>query len=135
VETKTVLVLWKKLSSCIADEISNNEEFSKKIGALFEGVSSSTVKPKKSNRRTPSKIDPFILYDQGSATLKTSLETLNIEELKDVIATNGMDTARLAMKWKDRDRIINHIIEMTQRRSSHGDAFWNNSKDNSVETE
>jgi hypothetical protein len=135
VETKTVLVLWKKLSSCIADEISNNEEFSKKIGALFEGDSSSTVKPKKSNRRTPSKIDPFVLYDQGSATLKTSLETLNIEELKDVIAANGMDTARLAMKWKDRDRIINHIIEMTQRRSSRGDAFWNKGKDNSVETE
>lgn len=134
-ETKTVLALWKKLSSCIADEISNNEEFSKKIGALFEGESSSTVKRKKSNRRALAKIDPFALYEQGNETLKTALETLDIKELKDVIAANGMDTARLAMKWKNRDRLINHIIDMTQRRSSRGDAFWNTGKDKPVETE
>lgn len=127
-ETKTVLTLWKKFSACIADEISNNEEFSKKIGALFEGESPSTVKPKKSNRRAPAKIDPFALYEQGNETLRTALDSLNIEELKDVIAANGMDTAKLAMKWKDRDRLINHIIDMTQRRSSRGDAFWNTGK-------
>jgi hypothetical protein len=135
VDTKAVLVLWKKLSSCIADEISNNEEFSKKIGALFEGDTSFEVRPKKSNRRAPAKIDPFVLYEQGNETLQTALETLEIEELKDVIAANGMDTARLAMKWKDRDRIINHIIEMTQRRSTRGEAFWNTGKDKLVETD
>ncbi len=127
-DTKTVLKLWKKLSTCIADEILNNEEFSKRIGALFEGENSSLEEPKKTNRRAPAKIDPFALFEQGIETLKTSLEVLDIEELKDVVAANGMDTARLAMKWKDRDRLINHIIDMTQRRSSRGDAFWNSSK-------
>ena len=127
-DTKTVLKLWKKLSTCIADEILNNEEFSKKIGALFEGENSSLEEPKKTNRRAPAKIDPFALFEQGIETLKTSLEALDIEELKDVVAANGMDTARLAMKWKDRDRLISHIIDMTQRRSSRGDAFWNSSK-------
>ncbi len=134
-DTKTVLAHWKKLSSLIADEISSNEEFSKKISALFEGESSSIVKPKKSNRRAPAKVDPFAIYEQGNGTLKIALEALDIEELKDVIAANGMDTARLAMKWKDRERLINHIIDITQRRSSRGDAFWNTSKDKSVETE
>ena len=109
-DTKTVLALWKKLSVCIADEIKNNEEFSKKIGALFEGENSSVVKPKKSNRRAPAKIDPFALYEQGNEALKTALEALDIEELKDVIAANGMDNARLAMKWKDRDRLITTLL-------------------------
>ena len=36
-----------------------------------------------------------------------------------------MDTAKLAMKWKDRDRLENHIVEMTQQRASRGNAFWN----------
>ena len=134
-DTKTVLAHWKKLSSCITDEISNNEEFSKKIGALFEKENSSAAKPKKTNRRAPAKIVPFALLEQGNETFKTALEALNIEELKDVIAANGMDTARLAMKWKDKDRLINHIIDMTQRRSSHGDAFWNTGKDKPSETE
>lgn len=134
-DTKTVLALWKKLSVCIADEIKNNEEFSKKIGDLFEGENSSVVKHKKSNRRATAKIDPFALYEQGNEALKTALEALDIEELKDVIAANGMDNARLAMKWKDRDRLINHIIDMTQRRSSRGDAFWNTSKVKPAETD
>lgn len=127
-DTKTVLAHWKKLSTCIADEITNNEEFSKKIGSIFEGEGPSVVKPKRTNRRAPAKVNPFDLYEHGNEALKTALEALGIEELKDVIAANGMDTARLAMKWKDRDRLINHIIEMTQRRSSRGDAFWNASK-------
>jgi hypothetical protein len=125
-DTKTVLALWNDLSSCIADEISKNKDFAKKVSALFE-KESVDVKPKKSNRRSPAKIDPFALYEQGEEILRTAFKALDIEELKDVIAANGMDTARLAMKWKDRERIENHIVEMTQQRATRGSAFWNTS--------
>lgn len=125
-DTKTVLALWNDLSSCIADEISKNKDFAKKVSALFE-KESVDVKPKKSNRRSPAKIDPFALCEQGEEILRTAFKTLDIEELKDVIAANGMDTARLAMKWKDRERLENHIVEMTQQRAARGSAFWNTS--------
>ncbi|HNX29459.1 MAG TPA: hypothetical protein PKN87_08645 [Syntrophomonadaceae bacterium] len=132
-EKKTVLALWKKVSACITDEISNNDEFAKRIGSIFEdnlvkGKSKAKIdmtKPKRSNRREPSKVDPFILLEQGIDAFKGALELLDIEELKDVIAEHGMDSAKLAMKWKDRNRLINHIIDTTQRRSSRGEAFWN----------
>jgi len=123
-DTKTAIALWKKISACIVDEISINEEFANKIGALFS-EENNMEQPKKSNRRAPAKIDPFLLYEQGEDKLLKELSLLNIEELKDVIAANGMDTAKLAMKWKDRDRLEKHIIVATQRRSSRGEAFWN----------
>ena len=128
-DTKTVLALWDSLSSCIANEIERNDAFAKKVGALFEDVHVSAAKTKKSNRRAPAKIDAFALYEDGIETLRTALEALGTEELKDVIAANGMDPARLAMKWKSRERLITHIIDMTQKRASHGDAFWNTSQD------
>lgn len=133
-DKKTILALWEKASACITDEITNNDEFANRLGLVFEEnlikakpskMELANTKSKKGNRREPAKINPFILLEQGIGVLKTELEALNIEELKDVIAENGMDTAKLAMKWKDRNRLINHIIDTTQRRSSRGEAFWN----------
>jgi hypothetical protein len=141
-DRKTILALWKKASVCIADEITNNDEFANRLGLIFEEnlvkvksskMESANTKSKKGNRREPAKINPFILLEQGVEGLKTALEALNIEELKDVIAENGMDTAKLAMKWKDRNRLINHIIDTTQRRSSRGEAFWNTGKEKPTE--
>ena len=45
------------------------------------------------------------------------------KELKDIVADYGMDPSKLAMKWKDRDRVIKLIIDTSQRRASKGDAF------------
>ena len=35
-DRKNVLALWKKVSSCIADEITNNDEFANRMGLIFE---------------------------------------------------------------------------------------------------
>ncbi|ODP28509.1 hypothetical protein PTI45_02054 [Paenibacillus nuruki] len=137
---KDVLALWKKASACIADEITNNEEFAKKIGSIFEASSVAAVSSnnetsnssaRKGKRRKPAKVNPFFLLEQGVESLKEGLEDLDTEELKDIISENGMDSARLAMKWKDPNRLINHIIEATQRRSSRGEAFWNTGSEKS----
>ena len=125
-DTKTALLLWKKISTCIADEISNNEEFANKISALLI-CENNPPKPKKSNRRAPAKIDPFAIYEQGENILAEELSKLSISELKDIIAANGMDPANLVMRWKKREKIEKHIIETTLRRSASGEAFWNSS--------
>ena len=87
-DTKAVLKLWKELNSCIADEISKNEEFSRKVGMIFEN-GKVPEKLKKSNRRAPAKVDPFAIIEQSVDALKNALGALGIEELKDVIAENG----------------------------------------------
>jgi len=121
---KDVLSIWKKISGIITDEISTNKEFAKKISdVLGDDISSET--PKRKNRRSPPKIEPFSLLEQGEEKLSEALAGLNIDELKDVISANGMDTSKIAMKWKDRDRLVKHIIDVTKRKSSRGEAFWN----------
>lgn len=35
-DRKNVLALWKKVSTCIADEITNNDEFANRMGLIFE---------------------------------------------------------------------------------------------------
>lgn len=129
--SKQTLAIWNKLSKCIAEEITSNEAFAKKISDIIEDAtpksSASAQAPKKSNRRAKAKVNPFLEYDAGEAALLAALEPLNIEELKDVVAENGMDSARLAMKWKNREKLVALIVDMTKRRSSRGDAFWNTS--------
>ena len=46
--------------------------------------------------------------------------------IKDIIAEYGMDQSKLAMKWKDKDRLIKHIIETSERRVTKGNAFRDN---------
>ena len=121
---KAILSKWKKISNCIAAEISTNEAFAQRISAIINGEDSES-KPKKSNRRPPPKFDPLVLLEQGVEKLAETLKTLDIEELKDIIAANSMDTAKRVMKWKDRDRLEKHVIEETQRQAAHGKAFWN----------
>jgi hypothetical protein len=122
-----ILSRWKNIYAIIADEITSNADFAQKIGSVLCGNEAIT-KPNRRNRRPPAKIDPYALLEQGEDKLSNALAELSIDELKDVISANGMDSAKLAMKWKNRERLMNHITEATKRKSSRGEAFWNSSE-------
>jgi hypothetical protein len=68
-------------------------------------------------------IDPIELGRQGEAILRTRLNELDIEQLRDIVAQYGMDPGKLVMKWKDATRIIDRIIEVSLSRATKGDAF------------
>jgi len=122
-----VLKMWKEFSALIVDEISRNKQFAEKLGCLFDGVP--TGVPKKRNRRAPAKLDPFALLESGEAVLSRELAKLSVDELKDIVSEYGMDASRLALKWKDRQRLEALIIDATRRKASHGDAFWNSQRE------
>lgn len=123
-----ILKMWEKFSALIADEISQNKNFADKLGRLLDGESTSDA-PKRRNRRAPAKLDPFALLEFGEDVLSGELAKLNIDELKDIVSEYGMDTSRLALKWKNRQRLETLIIDATKRKASHGDAFWNSQRD------
>ena len=54
--------------------------------------------------------------------LVEKLQSLMDKQLKDIIADYGTDPSKLAMKWKDRERFINHIVDTARRRAAKGDA-------------
>ena len=95
-----------------------NKKAPKKHKVLIE---STTSRP--ANRRDKAVLDPIKLMEEGDVDLRRKLEDLSEKELKDIIADYGMDTSKLAMKWKDTERLIDLIMDVSARRATKGDAF------------
>lgn len=110
----------KRLFRAIEKEMAANEDFARRIEAALEGF----PPPKTGSKRQPPVIDPQqICADNGEAGLRDALISLDTEQLKDVISAHGMDASRLAMKWTNRDRLIEHIVTTSLARAKKGDAF------------
>jgi len=74
--------------------------------------------------RGPGEARPFkILADNGEEMLVSQLTELDIEHLRDIVSQFGMDPRRLVMKWKEPQRVREHIVATTVQRSRKGDAF------------
>ena len=133
---KSVLTL-KNLLDAVIEEAERNPEFSNKLENILSGSISaepekasakmSTGAKRSGNRRAPAALDPIALIEDGEDALLEQLSNLTDKELKDIIADYGMDPSKLAMKWKNRDRLINLIIDTSHRRASKGDAFRDSS--------
>lgn len=75
------------------------------------------------HRRPKGLFDPMQLMKEGEHVLRERLAGLDVEELKDIVAEHGMDTTKLAMKWRSRDRLTDLILATTRDRLSKGEAF------------
>jgi hypothetical protein len=113
----SLLIAAAKKDSGLAAEIDSLLGF--EAGGPISSVSSS----KSRNRRKPAPFDPFVVYDEGEETLRNRLGALDLEPLKDIVAEHGMDPGKLVLKWKTRERIVEHIVSTVQARSKKGDAF------------
>lgn len=76
------------------------------------------------HRRRPGVMDPFQVFEAvGDNGLRGRLMDLSVEQLKDIVAQYGMDSAKLAMKWRTKDRLVDLIAVTVRGRSHKGDAF------------
>ncbi|UOQ83408.1 hypothetical protein [Gracilibacillus salinarum] len=107
------------LFQVIVQEAKDNQAFAKKLEKLFP------TKPaaKKRRKRAPALFNPVIVLEEGEDQLQTRLETLDIYQLKDIIAEYGMDPSKLVMRWRKKEKIIHHIVETTAQRAKKGDVF------------
>ena len=121
-------ILKKKITDffkLIISEAEKNEEFATSLSNIFEQKQSNeeVKKVKKSiKKRDKAVIDPIKLAEEEKLTIEL-LEAFNEKELKDIIAGYGMDSSKLAMKWKDKDRLKKLIFETSYRRANKGSAF------------
>lgn len=125
----------------VLDEARNNLAFAAKLeralvgetpdgGAIEKspGVKPSSDAPaRRLNRRSKAVVDPFGLLSVGEEHLRAELAKLNLEQLKDIVAEYGMDTARLALKWKSRERLVDFIVTTVAARNRKGDVFRDSS--------
>ena len=127
----------RNLAEVISEEADRNPEFESRVREALglstaEGENSrsrkatdvlTTESTRGRNRRTPAALDPIQLVQKGEEFLRDQLSPLTVDQLKDIVADHGMDPSKLVMKWRTRDRIVNHIVEMAISRSRKGDAF------------
>jgi hypothetical protein len=75
------------------------------------------------NRRKSAVLDPISLARDGETVLRSQLGELSLEQLRDIVADYGMDTGKLVMKWKEPERVIDRIVEISIVRAKKGDVF------------
>lgn len=116
--------LLNELINELIKEVRANPDLSSRLEKIVGKYAPGTGKsPTRPHRRKPGAFDPMIVYRDNADKLKSQLEGLNIEELKDVVAEQGMDRSKLAMKWKNKERLINLIVTTVESRMRKGDAF------------
>ena len=127
----------RNLTEVIAEEADRSPDFEKRLREALgiTGDESNTVgsgsdtgeamtgPTRGRNRRTPAVLDPVQQVLKSEEVLREQLSVLTVDQLKDIVADYGMDPSKLVMKWRTRDRIINHIVDMAVSRSRKGDAF------------
>lgn len=113
----------------VASEAARTSRFARALNKALTNPESLTVArpsehPRRPNRRTLGVIDPFAVFaDSGEPGLRLQLKKLTLEQLRDIISEHGMDHDRLAMKWKDPQRVIDRIVERVGSRIAKGSAF------------
>lgn len=111
----------------ILREVESNPGLSERIDALLTPTASratasgSSTRPR--NRRAEPAVDPYETFRDGELALRTALSALSPEQLKDVISAYSLDSSRLALKWKDRERLRDLIVTTVKARVEKGDAF------------
>lgn len=114
-----------ELMRAVVDEAERNPEFARRIEEAL-GIQEKPKKPglsRAAHRRAPAALDPVELARQGEAALRARLASLDLEQLKDVVADYGMDPGKLVLKWKTADRIIDRIVEVSIGRARKGEGF------------
>lgn len=118
----------KALFDLLLDEAEKNDEFAASLSKILcnevpeKDVKVNSGEKRASNRRDKAVLDPIKLAEDGELSDEV-LSPLTDKQLKDIIADYGMDPSKLAMKWKDKERLIQLILETAFRRASKGDAF------------
>ena len=112
----------------ILEEVRTRPGFSERLAQALNAdqaqePSKPEPRPRARNRRSQPVLDPMQLYAAGENCLRAGLANLSIEQLKDIIAEYGMDTRRLAMRWKQRARLEELIMTTVGERHAKGSAF------------
>ncbi|ROQ98134.1 hypothetical protein EDE04_4660 [Streptomyces sp. 2132.2] len=118
-----------RVIEAVALEAARTARFSRTLGKALSGPADTgqeqaVERRQRSSRRAKGLIDPFAVFAvSGEDGLRARLSALDLEQLRDIVAEHGMDHDRLAMKWKDPQRVLDRIVERVEARISKGSAF------------
>ena len=127
-----ITTILSSLMQVIVEEAARNEAFAKRLEEAIAGEATSNdpdqqgqCEPveKRSTHRDPAVLDPIEVIGNGKKALTGLLEKLSEKELKDIIADYRLDPSSRAMSWRRKDRLMQFIVDVAERRAAKGDAF------------
>lgn len=113
----------------ILNEASSNEGFAASLAEALNMAPSAATPGEGSrsagrrHRRPAGLVNPIELVAHSEVALRDALASLNLEQLRDIVAEHGMDTRKLAMKWKERGRVEELIVTFAKDRVAKGSVF------------
>ena len=104
----------------LAEGIERKPELLKDLG--LEKVAIVSERGKTAQR--PVDVDVFGIFSQGGEkALRDSLNSLELNALRRIVRHHSLDPSKLAEKWKNKERLINLIIDRVSARIDKGKAF------------
>lgn len=83
-----------------------------------------TAAPKKRVARQPGVLDPFVVYRQtGGAGLADRLSALNIDQLRDIIAEQELDTRKETGRKRKPEVLVAWLVERVEASENKGSVF------------
>lgn len=113
-DPKAIRSRMAEIIPIIEAECDNNPAFADKILAILDAK----------KEKVTAIFDPFSEYAQkGDDGFRSLLEELTNEQLIAIIRAHRLDPSRLAAKWKNRDRLVQFIIDRVKGLASKGSSF------------
>ena len=120
-----------RLSNAIIEEAVRNPDFANSLQNALAGSESGSAiganskpdTPKRRRRRDPATLNPIDMILENQEKLLKDLEKLSEKALKDIIAEYRLEPSQRVMRWRNREKLIQLILEAAHRRAAQGDAF------------
>ena len=130
-------VAISRLAAVIIEEASHNQGFADKLqNAIMgpdygsaTGTDSEQNTAKHKRRRDPAVLNPIDMIMEDEDKCDQALHGLSEKQLKDIITEYRMDPSQRAMHWRNRERLIQLILDTARRRAAKGDAFRDHKDD------
>jgi hypothetical protein len=122
----------RAFSAVVLEEADRNPLFAERLqralnlpGEQFAAEATvRTSADKRQRARAAAILDPVAIFaERGEEALRQALQPLLLGQLLDIVAEFAMDPSKLVMKWKNAERVVEHIVASARRRSIKGDAF------------
>jgi len=107
----------------LAEKIEENPDILKGKQLMLEDIPVVSRKKKKTGEPTIN-FDIFQIFAEGGEqALQQKLEHLDLRTLKRIVSQHGFDPSKLAEKWRNKERLVNLILDRVSARSKKGKVF------------
>lgn len=84
----------------------------------------STIPKRHTKKRNAALFNPETILEQyGEEKLVDSLNQLEVDQLKDIVSEFGMDPGKRVMRFRKKEKFVDHIVGVANNRLQKGTAF------------